>query len=60
PLPITATTPSDSSGSKLVLIGVTVGILLVIVATVAFLLTRTKKAARYQSYVLNGTAVTEL
>lgn len=54
-----ATSPSDSSGSKLVLIVLTVGILLVIVATVAFLLTRRKKTARHQSYVLAGTTVTE-
>ncbi|KAM4568721.1 neuronal growth regulator 1 [Fundulus diaphanus] len=53
-----ATTSSDSLGSKIVLIGVTVGILLLIVAIVAFLLTR-RKTARGQSYVLTGTTATE-
>ncbi|XP_068426498.1 limbic system-associated membrane protein [Clinocottus analis] len=49
------TTPSESSGGKLVIIGVTVAVLLAIVALVAFLLTRRQKSSRHQSYVLTET-----
>ncbi|XP_015258495.1 PREDICTED: limbic system-associated membrane protein-like isoform X1 [Cyprinodon variegatus] len=54
-----AKTPSDSLRGKTVLIGVTVGILAIVVATVAFLMMRGKKKARHRSYVLTGTTVTE-
>ncbi|XP_032374094.1 uncharacterized protein LOC116690957 [Etheostoma spectabile] len=52
---VTATTPSDSSGPRLMLIGVTIGVLLAIVAIVAILLTRRRKSSRHQSYVLTET-----
>ncbi|KAF1387589.1 hypothetical protein PFLUV_G00081430 [Perca fluviatilis] len=50
-----ATTPSDSSGFRLMLIGVTIVVLLAIVAIVAILLTRRRKSSRHQSYVLTET-----
>ncbi|XP_078109632.1 cell adhesion molecule CEACAM6 [Sander vitreus] len=50
-----ATTPSDSSGVRLMLVGVTVGVLLAIVVIVAILLTRRRKSSRHQSYVLTET-----
>ncbi|XP_051262198.1 sialoadhesin-like [Dicentrarchus labrax] len=53
-----ATTPSDSSGSRLVFIGVTIGILLAIVALVACLVTRRRKTSRHRSYVLTETTAT--
>ncbi|XP_017265322.1 B-cell receptor CD22 isoform X2 [Kryptolebias marmoratus] len=54
-----ATTPSDSSQSKVVLIGVTAGILVVILALVAFLVTRKQKTTRNQSYILTETTATD-
>ncbi|XP_035527873.1 protein amalgam-like [Morone saxatilis] len=53
-----AMTPSDSSGSRLVFIGVTIGILLAIVALVACLVTRRRKTSRHRSYVLTETTAT--
>ncbi|KAM8869741.1 igLON family member 5 [Spinachia spinachia] len=53
----TVTTPSDSSVGRRVLIGVTVAVLLAIIAIVAFVLTRRKKSSRHQSYVLTETTV---
>ncbi|XP_008285114.1 sialoadhesin-like [Stegastes partitus] len=54
-----AVTPSDSSGGRLVLIGVTIGILLAIIAVIAFLMTRKRKSSRHRSYVLTETRATE-
>ncbi|XP_007554363.1 B-cell receptor CD22 [Poecilia formosa] len=51
--------PSDSSGSTVVVIGVTIGVLLAVAALAAFLMMRKKKTARRQSYVLTGTTATE-
>ncbi|XP_060907094.1 B-cell receptor CD22-like [Labrus mixtus] len=50
-----ALTPSESSGGRWVMIGVTIGVLLVVIATVAFLLSRRRKSSRNQSYVLTAT-----
>uniref|UniRef100_A0A1A8NY38 Cd22 molecule n=1 Tax=Nothobranchius pienaari TaxID=704102 RepID=A0A1A8NY38_9TELE len=52
-------TSSDSSESRVVLIGVTVGILVVIVALVVFLMLRKQKATRNRSYVLTEITTTE-
>ncbi|KAM3615292.1 uncharacterized protein V6R79_026156 [Siganus canaliculatus] len=49
------TTTSDSAGGKLVLVGVTIGVLLVIAAVVAFIMRRKQRASRNQSYVLTET-----
>ncbi|XP_061572339.1 opioid-binding protein/cell adhesion molecule-like [Cololabis saira] len=54
-----AITPSDSSGNRVVLIGVTVGVLVAIVAIAAFLIMRRQTTTRRQSYVLTETAATE-
>ncbi|KAM9723064.1 cell adhesion molecule 4 isoform 1-T1 [Menidia menidia] len=54
-----AASQSEHSGGRLVLICVTVGVLLVIVATVACLITRRKKITKHRSYVLTATAATE-
>ncbi|XP_077951467.1 limbic system-associated membrane protein isoform X2 [Gasterosteus aculeatus] len=51
----TGTTLSDSSVGRHVFIGVTVAVLLAVVAIVAFLLTRRQKSSRHQSYVLTET-----
>ncbi|KAM8735993.1 cell adhesion molecule CEACAM8 isoform 1-T1 [Acanthopagrus schlegelii] len=53
-----AVPPSDSSGGKMVLVGVTIGVLLVIIAIVVIILTRRRKSSRHQSYVLTGTTAT--
>ncbi|XP_054898196.1 sialoadhesin [Poeciliopsis prolifica] len=50
---------SDSSASTMVVIGVTIGVLVAIAAVAACLMTRKKKSARRQSYVLTGTTGTE-
>ncbi|XP_071325030.1 B-cell receptor CD22 isoform X2 [Trachinotus anak] len=52
-------TANESTGSRVVLIGVTVGVLLLIIAIVAFLITRKQKSSGQQSYVLTSTAATE-
>ncbi|XP_023132641.2 sialoadhesin isoform X1 [Amphiprion ocellaris] len=52
-------TPSESSGSRMVLIGVTIGVLLAIIAIIAFLMTRKRKSSRHRSYVLTETRATE-
>ncbi|KAK9513478.1 hypothetical protein VZT92_027006 [Zoarces viviparus] len=52
---LTGTKESDSSGGRLVIIGVTIAALLVIMALVAFFLTRRQKSSRHQSYVLTET-----
>ncbi|XP_072250834.1 LOW QUALITY PROTEIN: cell adhesion molecule CEACAM6 [Leuresthes tenuis] len=54
-----AVSPSDSSGGRLLYVGVTVGILLAIFAIVAFLIARGKKKTRHRSYVLTETTATE-
>ncbi|KAF3840099.1 hypothetical protein F7725_018816 [Dissostichus mawsoni] len=51
-----ATDPSESSGKRLLIIGVTVGVILALVAIVAFLLSRRQKSSRHQSYVLTETS----
>ncbi|KAL6108863.1 uncharacterized protein ACO6RY_12119 [Pungitius sinensis] len=51
----TGTTPPDSSVGRRVLIGVTVAVLLAIIALVAFLFTRRQKSSRHQAYVLTET-----
>ncbi|XP_041797744.1 sialoadhesin-like [Chelmon rostratus] len=53
-----ATTPSDSSGGRLVFIGVTVGVLLAVVAVVAFVMARRRKSSSHRSYVLTETTAT--
>ncbi|XP_054477957.1 B-cell receptor CD22-like [Anoplopoma fimbria] len=50
-----AITPSKSSGGRLIVIGVTIAVLLAIIAIVAFLLARRQKSSRQQSYVLTET-----
>ncbi|XP_037641222.1 B-cell receptor CD22-like [Sebastes umbrosus] len=52
-----ATNPSESSGGRLIIIGVTVAVLLAIMALVAFL-TRRRKPSRQQAYVLAETTAT--
>ncbi|XP_073341861.1 cell adhesion molecule 4 [Pagrus major] len=47
--------PPNSSGGKMVLVGVTIGVLLAIIAIVAIILTRRRKSSRHQSYVLTET-----
>ncbi|XP_010790942.1 B-cell receptor CD22-like [Notothenia coriiceps] len=51
-----ATDPSESSGKRLLIIGVTVCVILALVAIVAFLLSRRQKSSRHQSYVLTETS----
>ncbi|XP_044062581.1 B-cell receptor CD22-like [Siniperca chuatsi] len=51
----TATAPSDTAGNRLLFIGVTIGVLLAVIAIVAFLMTRRRKSSRHQSYVLTET-----
>ncbi|XP_076592286.1 cell adhesion molecule CEACAM6-like [Chaetodon auriga] len=53
-----AATPMDSSGSKLVYIGVAIGVLLVVIAVVAFVITRRREPSRHRSYVLTATTAT--
>ncbi|CAJ1062045.1 B-cell receptor CD22-like isoform X1 [Xyrichtys novacula] len=50
-----ALTPSESSGGRWILIGVTIGVLLAILALVAFFMTRKRKTSRNQSYALTAT-----
>ncbi|XP_029306762.1 sialoadhesin [Cottoperca gobio] len=50
--------PSDSSGRRLLIIGVTIAVLLAIIAIVAFLLRRRQKSSRHQPYVLTETTDT--
>uniref|UniRef100_A0A1A7XBZ0 Cd22 molecule n=1 Tax=Iconisemion striatum TaxID=60296 RepID=A0A1A7XBZ0_9TELE len=52
-------TSSESSESRVVLIGVIVGLLVVIIALVAFLMLRKQKTSRNRSYVLTETTTTE-
>ncbi|XP_063734814.1 B-cell receptor CD22 isoform X2 [Eleginops maclovinus] len=47
--------PSESSGKRLLIIGVTVCVILALIAIVAFLLSR-QKSARHQSYILTETS----
>ncbi|XP_041845006.1 sialoadhesin [Melanotaenia boesemani] len=54
-----AVTPSDSSGSKVLLISVTIGILLAIIAIIALLLKRRQKTNTHQSYALTETTATD-
>ncbi|XP_070691771.1 opioid-binding protein/cell adhesion molecule-like [Pempheris klunzingeri] len=49
---------SESSGSRLLVIGVTIGVLLAIIAIVAFVMSRRKKTSRHRSYVLTETTAT--
>ncbi|XP_040899821.1 B-cell receptor CD22 [Toxotes jaculatrix] len=51
--------PSNSTGSRGVFIGVTIAVLVVIVAIVAFLLGRRQKSSQNQSYALTATTATE-
>ncbi|XP_068591340.1 igLON family member 5 isoform X2 [Cebidichthys violaceus] len=51
----TTLTESESSGGRLLIIGVTIAVLLAIMALVAFLLKRRQKSSRHQSYVLTET-----
>lgn len=51
-------TPSDSSGSRSLLIGVTICVLLAIIAIVAFLFARRRKTSGRRSYVLAETTST--
>ncbi|XP_045899942.1 B-cell receptor CD22-like [Micropterus dolomieu] len=54
----TVMTPSDTSGRRLLLLGVTICVLLAIIAIVAFLMARRRKTLRHQSYVLTETTAT--
>lgn len=54
-----AATTSGFSGSRVMLIGITVGVLLAVFAIIAFLLKRRKKTNRHQSYVLSATTATD-
>ncbi|XP_026149342.1 V-set and immunoglobulin domain-containing protein 2 [Mastacembelus armatus] len=56
---LSAMTPSDSAGGRVVLIGVTVGVLLAIIAIAVFLMTRKWKSSTHQAYVLTETTATE-
>uniref|UniRef100_A0A3Q3IQN4 Ig-like domain-containing protein n=1 Tax=Monopterus albus TaxID=43700 RepID=A0A3Q3IQN4_MONAL len=56
---LTAMTPSDSAGSRVVLIVVTIGVLLAVIAVAAFLIIRKCKLSPHQSYVLTETTSTE-
>ncbi|XP_059195416.1 sialoadhesin-like [Centropristis striata] len=49
---------SQSSGGRLLIIGLTIGVLLAILALVAFLMKRRKTSSRHQSYVLTATTAT--
>ncbi|XP_028281306.1 B-cell receptor CD22 isoform X2 [Parambassis ranga] len=51
--------PPLSTGRKVVLLGVSFGILLAIIAIGAFLIRRGRKSSRHQSYVLTETTATE-
>ncbi|XP_034552834.1 B-cell receptor CD22-like isoform X2 [Notolabrus celidotus] len=48
-------TQSESPGGRWILIGVTIGVLLAIIALVAFLKSRRRKTSRNQSYALTAT-----
>ncbi|XP_023266312.1 B-cell receptor CD22-like isoform X1 [Seriola lalandi dorsalis] len=50
---------SESRRSKAVLIGVTVGVLVLILAVIAFLMRRRQMSSQHQSYVLTSTYTTE-
>ncbi|XP_029360417.1 uncharacterized protein LOC115045071 [Echeneis naucrates] len=52
-----ASTPS--TGGKWVPIGVTIGVLVLIIGIIAFLITRRKKSSNHQSYVLSSTIATD-
>ncbi|XP_069549193.1 opioid-binding protein/cell adhesion molecule homolog [Brachyistius frenatus] len=54
-----AETPSDSTGSRAVLIGVTIGIILAIIAIIACLMTRNRNSSSNQSYALTETTARE-
>lgn len=51
-----AITPSESSGGRWTLIGVTIGVLLAIIAIVAFVIMRKRKPSRNQSYSPTSTS----
>ncbi|KAJ0000153.1 hypothetical protein NQD34_011995 [Periophthalmus magnuspinnatus] len=54
--------PSEmsNSGSRMVLVGVTIAVLLAIIAIIAFIMKRRKKSSRNQSYALAATTSAEL
>ncbi|GAA6224414.1 B-cell receptor CD22-like isoform X1 [Lates japonicus] len=54
-----AANTSNSSGSRAVLIGVTIAVLVVIIAIVAFLMTRKQKSSQRRSYSLTATTATD-
>ncbi|XP_041649796.1 sialoadhesin-like [Cheilinus undulatus] len=55
-----ALTPSESSGGRWTLIGVTIGVLLAIVAIIVFVIMRKRKPSRNQSYSPTATSEAEL
>ncbi|KAM9310730.1 cell adhesion molecule 4 isoform 1-T2 [Pholidichthys leucotaenia] len=55
-----AVIPPKSKERKVLIIGVSIGILLAIIAIFAFLIRRGWKSSRHQSYILTQTSVTEI
>ncbi|XP_042346395.1 sialoadhesin-like [Plectropomus leopardus] len=55
---VTLTSPNNSLGSRLLVVGVTICVLLAIMAIVAFVMARRRKTSTHQSYVLTQTTAT--
>ncbi|CAB1420297.1 unnamed protein product [Pleuronectes platessa] len=56
---IRAATPPKTTGRRVLLVGVCIGVLLVIIATIAFLIRRRKRSSHHRSYVLTATTAIE-